>query len=307
MAVGAVEGVLLIDKPEGPTSHDVVAVARRALGLKRVGHAGTLDPMATGLLVLMIGRATRLATFLSGMDKTYRGTLRLGIATDTYDRDGRPSSPPRPVDVDETTVAAAFGRFHGTVTQVPPAFSAKKVHGTPMYRLARRHRPVSPVPTMVTFRRLLFLGLSETLVTFEAQVSAGTYLRSFAHDLGEILGCGAHLYSLRRLAAGPFTVEGAITPDELVASGAGILSRVTPMEDIPLGIPTLVLTAAGTHAIRHGRPCGLNEVSTPAPPLQPGRCRLKGPEGSLIGIGEVRFQTPSEVRPQIRPQIVFTA
>src|SRR5881628_33401 len=108
MAVGAVEGVLLIDKPEGPTSHDVVAVARRALGLKRVGHAGTLDPMATGLLVLMIGRATRLATFLSGMDKTYRGTLRLGIATDTYDRDGMPSGPPRAVTVDEAAVEAAF-------------------------------------------------------------------------------------------------------------------------------------------------------------------------------------------------------
>src|SRR6059036_3579083 len=123
MAKGPLDGVLLVDKPEGPTSHDVVAVAHRALGVKRIGHAGTLDPMATGLLVLMIGKATRLATFLSGMDKTYRGTLRLGIATDTYDRDGQPTGPPRPVNVDESAVRAAFDRFRGTVTQVPPAFS----------------------------------------------------------------------------------------------------------------------------------------------------------------------------------------
>src|SRR2546427_5923863 len=306
MAQSALDGVLLVDKPEGPTSHDVVAVARRALGVKRIGHAGTLDPMATGLLVLMIGRATRLATFPSGMDKTYRGTLRLGIATDTYDRDGMPSGPPRPVTVDERAVGAAFERFRGTVTQVPPAYSAKKVHGTPMYRLARRHKPVSPTPTTVTFHRLQFLGLSGSEVAFESQVSAGTYLRSFAHDLGEILACGAHLSSLRRIAAGPFTVEGALTPDELAALGPRSSSRGTPLEEIPLGIPTLVLTTAGTHAIRHGRPCGLSEVATPRPPLPHGRCRLKGPEGSLIGIGEVQFQTPSEARPLIRPQIVFT-
>jgi tRNA pseudouridine55 synthase len=306
MIKSAVDGVLLVDKPEGPTSHDVVAVARRALGVRRIGHAGTLDPMATGLLVLMIGRATRLATFLSGMDKTYRGTLRLGIATDTYDRDGTPSGPPRPVTVDAAAVEAAFGRFQGTVTQVPPVFSAKKVHGTPMYRLARRHRPVSPVPTTVTFRQLRFSGLSGSDVAFESQVSAGTYLRSFAHDLGEILGCGAHLYSLRRIAAGPFSVDGALTPEELAALGPGSVARVTPMEEIPLGLPTLVLTSAGTQAIRHGRPCGLNEVAAPRPPLPPGRCRLKGPEGRLLGIGEVQLQTPSEARPLIRPQIVFT-
>jgi len=306
MAPSSVDGVLLVDKPGGPTSHDVVAVARRALGVKRIGHAGTLDPMATGLLVLMIGRATRLATLLSGMDKSYSGSLRLGVATDTYDRDGAPHGPPRLILVDEAAVAAAFERFQGTVTQVPPVFSAKKVRGTPMYRLARRHKPVSPVPTTVTFRSLRFLGLSGPDVAFEAQVSAGTYLRSFAHDLGQILGCGAHLYTLRRVAAGPFLVDGALTPDELTALGPAASSRVTPMEEIPLGLPTVVLTAAGTHAIRHGRPCGLNDVAAPGPPLPPGRCRLKGPEGSLIGIGEIQLQSVSEALPLIRPQIVFT-
>jgi tRNA pseudouridine55 synthase len=305
MTAPAIDGVLLVDKPEGPTSHDIVAIARRALGVSRIGHAGTLDPMATGLLVLMIGRATRLATFLSGMDKTYRGTLRLGVATDTFDRDGTPAGPPRPVHVDETALRAAFETFRGTVSQVPPVFSAKKVRGTPMYRLARRHKPVSPTPTMVTFRRLEFLGILGEEVSFEAQVSAGTYLRSFAHDLGEMLGCGAHLHSLRRTAAGPFTLQGALTPDEIRSLGTGAAGRTTPMDEIPLGIPTLVLTAAGIHAIRHGRPCGLGEVAAPRPPFPPGRCRLKGPEGHLIGIGEVQLPAPSEARPVIRPHIVF--
>ncbi|HEU4403005.1 MAG TPA: tRNA pseudouridine(55) synthase TruB [Candidatus Polarisedimenticolia bacterium] len=298
-------GVILVDKPEGPTSHDVVAAARRALGERRIGHAGTLDPMATGLLVLMIGKATRLATFLSGVDKTYRGSLQLGIDTDTYDRDGSPTGPARPVRVETADIAQALRQFMGTVQQVPPSFSAKKVHGTPMYRLARRHRPVSPQPALVTFRRIDLLGLAGNIVEFEAEVSAGTYLRSFAHDLGELLGCGAHLRSLRRLAAGPFRVEDALPADDMKSLGPDLVARLLPMEEIPLGLPTLTLTAAGTHAIRHGRPCGFNEVVAPRPPFPPGRCRLKGPEGSLVGIGEVLLSAPSEPRPIIRPQIVF--
>ncbi len=299
------DGVLLVDKPEGPTSHDIVALARRALGVKRIGHAGTLDPLATGLLVLMIGRATRLASLLSGVDKTYRGVLKLGISTDTYDRAGTPTGPPRPVRVDGATLAQAIGRFQGTVSQVPPVFSAKKVHGTPMYRLARRRRPVSPVATSVTFRRIDLLGLVGDEVEIEAEVSAGTYLRSFAHDLGEALGCGAHLYALRRTTSGAFSVEDAVTPAVIEIRGPGAASLVVPMEEVPLGLPTLVLSAAGMHAIRHGRSCSLGEVVTPSPPLPPGRCRLKGPEGRLVGIGEVRLAAPSESRPVVRPQIVF--
>ncbi len=299
------DGVLLVDKPEGPTSHDIVALARRALGVKRIGHAGTLDPLATGLLVLMIGRATRLASLLSGVDKTYRGVLKLGISTDTYDRAGTPTGPPRPVRVDRATLVQAIGRFQGTVSQVPPVFSAKKVHGTPMYRLARRRRPVSPVATSVTFRRIDLLGLVGDEVEIEAEVSAGTYLRSFAHDLGEALGCGAHLHALRRTTSGAFGVEDAVTPAEIEIRGPEAASLVVPMEEVPLGLPTLVLSAAGMHAIRHGRSCSLGEVVTPSPPLPPGRCRLKGPEGRLVGIGEVRLAAPSESRPVVRPQIVF--
>jgi tRNA pseudouridine55 synthase len=300
-----IEGVLLVDKPEGPTSHDVVAVARRLLGVRRIGHAGTLDPLATGLLVLMVGRATRLATFLSGVDKTYRGVVRLGVATDTYDRDGAPLGPRSEVKVDREQVLAALAGFRGTIVQVPPVYSAKKIHGTPMYRLARRHRPVSPSPITVTFHTITLVNFAGEEVEIEAQVSAGTYLRSLAHELGQVLGCGAHLQSLRRTAAGPFRVEDALDPAALEALGPRVGERVLPLEDIPLGLPTLQLTAAGTHAIRHGRPCGLGEVTAPREPLAPGRCRLKGPEGSLVGIGEVLLQAPSEARPLIRPQIVF--
>jgi tRNA pseudouridine55 synthase len=302
--MGGVEGVLLVDKPEGPTSHDIVAIARRCLREKRIGHAGTLDPLATGLLVLMIGRATRLASLLSGVDKTYRGVIRLGVSTDTYDRAGVPDGPPRPVQVSRPDLETQMARFRGTVLQTPPAFSAKKVHGTPMYRLARRRRPVSPVPTQVTFRRLELLGMSGDQIEIEAEVSAGTYLRSFAHDLGQALGCGGHLQSLRRVASGPFHVDQAIPVAEMEALGPEVAPRVLPLEDVPLGMPTLRLTAAGVHALRHGRPCGLGDVSTP-PPIPPGRCRLQGPGGGLVAIGEVVLAAPPEGRPVVRPQIVF--
>jgi tRNA pseudouridine55 synthase len=299
------DGVLLLDKPEGPTSHDMVALARRCLGTRRIGHAGTLDPMATGLLVLMVGRATRLAPFLSGMDKVYRGVLRLGVATDTYDRAGTPVGPPREVGVTRAGLDEAFRRFQGTVSQTPPIFSAKKVHGTPMYRLARRQRPVSPVPALVTFRRLDLLDLRGADVEFEAEVSAGTYLRAFAHDLGQALGCGAHLHSLRRSTIGPFRVDDAITPAGLEAAGTAAAQRLIPMHTVPLGLPTLVLTASGLHAIRHGRPCGLQEIASPRPPLPLGRCCLQGPEGTLVAIGEVQVVPPAGARPIVRPQIVF--
>jgi tRNA pseudouridine55 synthase len=240
------------------------------------------------------------------MDKTYHGVLRLGVATDTYDRAGTPIGPPREVRVGRTEVQAAFERFRGTVQQMPPVFSAKKVRGTPMYRLARRHRPVAPTPTTVTFHTLELLGMRGHDLEFTARVSAGTYLRTFAQDVGAILGCGAHLYALRRSSVGPFRVEDAILPEDLRREGAGALARVLPLEDVPLEMPTLVLTPSGTHAIRHGRPCPLSEVALPRPPLPPGRCRLKGPEGRLVGIGVVQLQAPSsEGRPLVRPQIVF--
>src|SRR5580765_7370800 len=152
-----------------------------------------------------------------------------------------------------------------------------------MYRLARRHRPVTPVPAQVTFRRLELLAYADGDLEIEAQVSAGTYLRSFAHDLGQVLGCGAHLHSLRRIAAGPFRVEGALDLSTIEALGPALAERRPPLDEGLLGMPTLRLTNAGVPAARHGRPCGLGALSTP-PPIPPGRCRLQGPEGRLIAI-----------------------
>jgi tRNA pseudouridine55 synthase len=298
-------GVLLLDKPEGPTSHDMVALTRRLIGTRRVGHAGTLDPLATGLLILMIGKATRLAPILTGADKTYRGILRLGFATDTYDRAGKPTGEPCNVNVDRETLLSAIDRFRGTVQQLPPIYSAKKIRGTPMYRLARRRRPVEPTPTTVTFKRIALLGLEGNEVEIEAEVSAGTYLRSFAHDLGQVLGCGAHLKTLRRVTSGPFLVADAHSAEALREMGAAATELIIPLDDVPLGLPTLQLSAAGCHAIRHGRQCQIGEVLSPRLPLQPGRCRLQGPQGALIGIGEVLIQPPPVARPVIRPQIVF--
>lgn len=174
-----------------------------------------------------------------------------------------------------------------------------------MYRLARRHRPVTPVPAQVTFRRLDLLGYAGCDLEIEAEVSAGTYLRSFAHDLGQALGCGAHLHSLRRIAAGSFHVDAALDLATLESLGPALADRVLALDDIPLGMPTLRLTNAGVHAVKHGRPCGLGDLATP-PPIPPGRCRLQGPEGRLIAIAEVALAGPPESRPVIRPQIVFS-
>src|SRR5262249_5026339 len=248
---------------------------------------------------------TRLASLLSGVDKTYRGIVRLGVSTDTYDRAGVPDGPRRPVTASRADVEALIERFRGTILQTPPVFSAKKVHGTPMYRLARRNRPVTPVPAQVTFRRLDLLGFIEGDLEIEAEVSAGTYLRSFAHDLGQALGCGAHLHSLRRIAAGAFRVDDAIDLAAIEALGPKVAEHVLPLHQIPLGMPTPRLTNGGAPAGKRGRPCGLGDLATP-PPIPPGRCRLQGPEGRLVAIAEVVLAGPPETRPMIRPHIVFS-
>jgi tRNA pseudouridine55 synthase len=174
-----------------------------------------------------------------------------------------------------------------------------------MYRLARRRRPVAPVPALVTFHRLELLDQRGQDVEFEAEVSAGTYLRAFAHDLGQALGCGGHLYTLHRTAIGPFRVDAALSVPALAEAGPRLAEALIAMDTIPLGLPTLVLTQAGIHAIRHGRPCGIHDVSSPRPPLPVGRCRLQDREGGLVGIGEVLLASVAAPRAVVRPQIVF--
>jgi tRNA pseudouridine55 synthase len=208
-------GVLVIDKPAGLTSHDVVNRVRRILGQRAVGHLGTLDPMATGILPLVIGRLTRLAQFYTASEKTYEGTIRFGFSTDTYDGEGDPTCDPQEVHLNEEKIEAAAARFRGEIEQMPPPFSAKKIHGIPAYKLARKDKNVPLKPVRVEIRELEILQLEAARVRFRARVASGTYMRSLAHDLGQALGCGAHLESLRRTAVAEFTLADAHTLEEL--------------------------------------------------------------------------------------------
>src|SRR5580658_1071023 len=200
-------GLLVVDKPGGMTSHDVVSRIRRLTGEQSVGHLGTLDPMATGVLPLLLGKFTRLAQFFSTADKTYTGTIRFGFATDTYDAEGMPDGPQiEPVLTLEQVRTAAIP-FHGAIAQMPPAFSAKKIGGKPAYKLAREGKPVELKPKLIQIHEFSIEALAGDTASFKMKVSSGGYVRSVAHELGQALGCGAHLSSLRRTQAGVFTLD----------------------------------------------------------------------------------------------------
>lgn len=212
-------GLLLVDKPSGPTSHDVVAMVRRGTGEKRVGHAGTLDPLATGVLVLCLGAATRLSEYLIEKDKAYTARVRFGVSTNTYDAQGAVTATSDALPTREQ-VEAALQRFRGAIQQRPPAFSAIKRGGQKAYDLARRGEAVELEPRSITIHQLQITDWSPPECSLEVTCSAGTYLRSLAHDLGQALGCGAHLTALRRTASGQFRIEETVTLDELKAAFA---------------------------------------------------------------------------------------
>lgn len=209
------DGVLIINKPAGITSHDVVARVRRILGESSVGHLGTLDPAATGVLPLVTGRFTRLAKFYNEADKRYAGLIRFGLATDTYDADGEPLGPPQPVTFSESQLREAAARFVGRIEQTPPPFSAKKVQGVPAYKLARKNQEVQLAPKTVEIKELEITGWNGTEASFKAWVSSGTYIRTLAHELGKMLGPGAHLGELVRTAVREFTLAEAHSIEEL--------------------------------------------------------------------------------------------
>ena len=210
------DGVLLVDKSPDMTSHDVVAVARRCLGIKKIGHCGTLDPMATGLLILVVGRATKIQDLLMCEEKEYVGTLSLGQSTSTQDREGDVLvERPVPEDLDEAAVRAAFTRFTGDFEQIPPMVSAIKKDGVPLYKLARKGKEVKrdPRPVHVYEHEVTRVELPQ--VDFRVVCSKGFYVRTYAHDIGEFLGCGAHLHALRRTRSGKFTLERSATFQDL--------------------------------------------------------------------------------------------
>src|SRR5215469_13977344 len=195
-------GLLIIDKPAGMTSHDVVSIVRRATGERSVGHLGTLDPMATGVLPLLLGKYTRLAQFFSDSDKHYTGTIRFGFATDTFDAEGEPQSAPVQLTLTLDQLGSLAERFHGTIDQVPPVYSAKKIGGVPAHKLARAGKDVPVKPARITIHSFALDSLGGDTAEFTMHVSAGGYVRSVAHELGQLADCGAYLASLRRTQAG---------------------------------------------------------------------------------------------------------
>jgi len=213
-------GVIIVDKPAGFTSHDVVNRMRRILGQRSVGHLGTLDPLATGVLPLVTGSLTRLAQFYTTSEKTYEGVIRFGFATDTYDADGEPVGEPLPVTSSPAHLGLEqlqqlAGRFQGLIEQVPPPFSAKKIHGVPAYKLARRQEEVVLKPVQVEIKEFVILAVEGDRATFRARVASGTYMRSVAHEMGQLQGSGAHLESLRRTAVAEFDITQAHTLEEI--------------------------------------------------------------------------------------------
>jgi tRNA pseudouridine55 synthase len=217
-------GVLIIDKPAGLTSHDVVNRVRRILQQRSVGHLGTLDPMATGVLPLVTGTLTRLAQFYTQSEKTYEGTVRFGFATDTYDAEGEATTAPQPVTLSAEQVEILAARFRGVIQQTPPPFSAKKIHGVPAYKLARQQKEVVLKPVQIEIKEFVILGIDLDRARFRARVASGTYMRSIAHEMGRELGCGAHLELLRRTSVAEFDLQDAHTLEQLAAAAQRISS-----------------------------------------------------------------------------------
>jgi tRNA pseudouridine55 synthase len=302
------DGLLVVDKPSGPTSHDVVARIRRALREQRIGHTGTLDPMATGILLLVVGKATRLAKFLSGSDKSYDAVVRLGFATDTADAQGQRLGPV--IDramPSRAAIDAALDAFRGTFLQQPPAFSAKKIDGQRSYKLARDARlepsrdksnppgasdlrdrpdpPALPSPCRVTTTRLEIVSIEADRVTLSMDCSAGFYVRSLAHDLGERLGVGAHLSALRRTRNGDFGLDVAVELDAAERDPAAAVSAMRSLAGMLPRLAAVVLTAEGVDRVGHGQDVRPIDHEPSAISRQP-FLRLLDHTGALVAIAE---------------------
>ena len=256
-------GLLIIDKPAGMTSHDVVSIVRRATGERSVGHLGTLDPMATGVLPLLLGKYTRLAQFFSDSDKRYTGTIRFGFATDTFDAEGEPRSGPKPLMLSLDQLRLLGARFHGTIDQVPPVYSAKKIGGVPAHKLARAGKDVPVKPARITIHGFTLDSLDGDTASFTMHVSAGGYVRSVAHELGQLADCGAHLASLRRTQAGPFTLAQSLTVDDLKAlTLTDIEARLLHPRAMLPDLPSVIVDELTAGRIRNGMQVNVQELSS---------------------------------------------
>ena len=282
------DGVIIVDKAREWTSHDVVNKMRRLAGTRKIGHLGTLDPGATGVLPLVIGRATRLAQFFTRNEKTYEGVIHFGYSTDSYDMDGEATSAETPLAVDREGLEAVLERFRGPLLQTPPPVSAKKIAGRPAYELTRKGQAVDLKPVAVEVYDLQITAVEGCEAAIRMHCSAGTYVRSIAHDVGQALGCGAFLKSLRRTASGDFKIEQARTLEELavLAQDERLAEALIPAAQLLPGFPAELVDAVTVGQIRNGRDFRVSPFQT-----REGTRYVKAitPQGELVAIGEVRL------------------
>lgn len=313
------DGALVIHKPRGRTSHDVVEMVRRILGFRQIGHLGTLDPLATGVLVLLLGRATRLARFYGHRRKRYSCTIRFGFATDTYDADGKALGPDEAPQLTREALEPLVAEFTGHLLQTPPAYSAKKVGGTPAHELARQNRAVELKPVEVDVFEFRIDGVEGPRARCTIECGTGTYIRSLAHDLGARQGSGAHLEEIARLAVGEFTVDQAVTLEELQTAAktpGGALGLVIPLERLLPELPRATVLPVVEKRIRHGAkftlplaqiqpaqftlpPGATSQLDSGAP--SPPRLRVFNPQQKLMAIAE------AVVPRTYQPVLVFEA
>jgi tRNA pseudouridine55 synthase len=299
----AIDGILVVNKPGGKTSHDVVESVRRLVGFRQIGHLGTLDPLATGVLVLALGRATRLARFYTGRRKRYSCAVRFGFATDTYDADGEPLGPDSSPALDSEKLEALAAQFVGNIQQVPPAFSAKKIHGRPAHEMARKNKPVNLDPVEVEVFEFRLTEVKGSVARFVVECGAGTYIRSLAHDLGKLHGAGAHLAEISRTAVGEFTLEQAVTLAELedAAKSGRFAERVIKLEGMLPELPRATVLPIVEKRVRHGAKFNLSisqiqpghaalsqsaTASLDSGDWKPSRLRVFNQQGQLIAIAE---------------------
>ncbi len=284
------EGVLVIDKPHGITSFDVVRRVRKAVKLSRVGHVGTLDPIATGILPVCLNRATKIVPFLVKGEKRYQAALKLGIETDTQDCTGKVVCQRQVPVLEELYVREVLQGFTGTSEQIPPMYSAVKVNGIPLYRLARKGLAVPRGPREVTIYRLDVVMVRLPYVSFEVTCSAGTYIRTLCADIGEALGCGAHLVELRRTGSGQFSIEDCLSlEDVMILSKVGTLEdRIIPLGEALRGFPKIVVGDATCESIRQGRGVSVFDLKKASIPSQmTGGCmKVLSRRGDLVAIVE---------------------
>ena len=275
-------GALVIDKPQGKTSHDIVDAVRRLAGFRQIGHLGTLDPLATGVLVLLLGKATRLVQFYAGRRKRYTAGFRFGFATDTYDSEGRALGPDIAPRLDRQVLEKLAEDHIGLFQQMPPAFSAKKIHGRPAYELARKNQPVELKPVEVELFEYRLTGIEGAVARFVIECSSGTYIRSLAHEMGQQIGCGAHLTEICRSAVGEFPLQQALKLEDLAlaARNAKFEDCIIKLEHLLLNFPSVTVLPVIEKRVRHGSKFNINLSQ-----LQPGRAEAPPGATSQLDAG----------------------